>query len=47
MPGAGSSLDRNDYQLLEQLQTTIERQARATEDLVEATEELAEQLEDQ
>jgi hypothetical protein len=35
MPGAGSSLDRNDYQLLERLTRAIERQAEATEELTE------------
>lgn len=35
MPGSGSGFDRNDYQLIERLATAIERQADATEELVE------------
>ena len=40
MPGSGSGFDRNDYQLVERLCRAIERQA-------EATERVADQLEDE
>ena len=39
MPGNGSSLDRNDYQLIERLTRAVERQAEATEQLVEQLED--------
>jgi len=35
MPGAGSGLDKNDYQLLERLVRAIEKQAETTEELTE------------
>lgn len=39
MPGSGSSLDRNDYQLIERLTRAVERQAVATEALVQQLED--------
>ena len=39
MPGNGSSLDKNDYQLLERMLLVMERQAEAQERIAEALEE--------